>query len=227
MFAIDLSQLYKESMVRDDRRRTAKKKARSAISDGFFVYAAGAGLAMSLCFFVVNAIRLALFMLTPLKLNLTFFFAVIVYFLCFPLLYGGALFIYGFYLTKKVNFLLIFKYYLSWRAFYKGLQNSLLALLTLGGLAFPFAAVSALPYLIGASEKETLIFEVVSLFLAASGGLMWFSFLTYKKISRENVDFFLSFLPHYAIAYFTKGIYLIFLFPYICLSARFFKEKPQ
>jgi hypothetical protein len=88
----------------------------------------------------------------------------------------------------------------------------------LGTLLFPFAFTAALPYIFHTEDKITLIYEILSLFLLVAGSLMWLSFVYKKKITRENVYFFLSFIIHYAIAYFTKGIYLLYLFPYVWVA---------
>ncbi|MDD4125372.1 MAG: hypothetical protein PHW77_06600 [Eubacteriales bacterium] len=167
------------------------------------------------------------FLLTAVNVNFDYLFAAMVYFLCFPVIKGIYNFNSSFLLTGKINLYIIFKSYYNAQAFVESLEHSLLCLIMLGFLIFPFALTAALPYIFYTEDRITIVFEVASLFLLVFGSLLWLSFLSGKKLKREYAYFYLSFLIHYAIAYFTKGLYLLFLFPYISISFIYFKEKPQ
>ncbi len=224
---MDFDKYYKNSVSSDTRRKNAKKSARSAISDRFFTYAAAAFIGLAFCFGLYYMFRLFAFLLSAVNINLDYLFAVMVYFLTFPVLWGVTTFYSSFSKTGKADFYLIFQSFFTFGAFGESLKRSLLCLVVLGLLLFPFALTAALPYIFGTSEKITVVFEVISLFLFAAGALMWLSYISGGSFKRENADFYLSFLIHFIVASITKGIYLLFLFPYICVSFIYFKEKPQ
>ncbi|NLN55817.1 MAG: hypothetical protein GX148_05915 [Clostridiales bacterium] len=214
-------------MATEHKRKNAKSKAREKLSERFFTFIAGVLLGFAFCFGVFYSFRLLAFLLTAVKADLDYLFYVTVYFITFPVISGTVKYCCVFLLTGKVNLYIIFAGFYSVESFVKSLENSLLCLVALLFLLFPFLLSAAIPYIFMTPDRVTLVFEVISLFLLIGGIVYWLSFVSSGNLKREYASFYLSFLLHYVIAYFTKGIYLLFLFPYICVSFYYYREKDK
>lgn len=218
---MDFNEIYHKQLTLEGMRKDAKRKARGIISDRFFTLAAGTLTGFGFCLGIFYSFRLLAFVLTAADINLDYLFGVLVYFICFPVILGVTEFCRCFLLTGKADFYIIFKSYYNLSSFLLYAEYSLLCLVVLLFLLFPFLLVTAIPYLFGAKEKTILVFEVISLFLLVYGVIYWLSFVFSKKLKSDYAGFYLSFLGHFIIAVLTRGLYLLFLFPYLCLS--FFK----
>lgn len=223
---MDFGAFYKDSIRFDTARKSAKKCARQLISDHFFTLAAGAFLGLSFAFGMYYAFRFFAFLLSATGRDFNFPLMFAAYFLAFPGILGTIRFFTLFHQTGKADFYAIFHSFFTPKEFGRSLSRSLFCLVSLAFALSPFALCAAAPYAFAAGEKVILVFEILSFFLLTAGILAWLSFITERRLKREIADFYLSFLLHLAVAFLTKGVYLIFLVPYICLSFIFLKEKP-
>lgn len=213
---------YAKSIENDKKQQSAKKLARSEIFNYFFVYITSFALCMLFCGSLFLVLRYGVFLAKLFGFDIRFLLYTVWLFLSLPVISGCFGFCFEFSVTHSRKSIKMFSCFSSFEEFAKSAKLSLYIIVSFCVCLFPFILFAALPYKLDFDEKGILIFEVLSLFLLICGVFCWLSLIAEGRITRKTVYFFLSFIFHLILVYFSRGAWLLWLLPYGGISYKFF-----